>query len=137
MSEKGNMKEGICPESTIESANRRNFIRKAALATAAVGVGSTLPLLSKDVLPTSSAVSNAASNVQANCLIVDSCGLNNGIYCCLESPSLPKFLQSKHALIPFQHYFWGRESVKSGGQFQRSSLTLFNFGRRSLGLIIQ
>jgi hypothetical protein len=29
----------VCPESTIESANRRNFIRKAAISAAAMGIG--------------------------------------------------------------------------------------------------
>jgi hypothetical protein len=44
----------ICPESTIESANRRNFIRKVALATAGVGIGSTILSGSRSVIPESS-----------------------------------------------------------------------------------
>jgi hypothetical protein len=50
----------ICPESTIESANRRNFIRKAALTTAVVGIGSTF-LAGKNlgILPESTASSDS------------------------------------------------------------------------------
>ncbi len=44
--------EAVCPESTIESANRRNFIRKAAAVTAAVGVGGIL-LDRESILPES------------------------------------------------------------------------------------
>jgi hypothetical protein len=50
-------KETVCPESTIESANRRSFIRKAALATAAVGIGGALLDKSLSVIPESSATS--------------------------------------------------------------------------------
>jgi hypothetical protein len=42
--------------STIGSANRRNFIRKAALASVAAGIGSTI--LARDLIPSSSASSN-------------------------------------------------------------------------------
>jgi hypothetical protein len=56
-----------CPESTIESANRRNFIKKAALTTAAAGVGSTF--LAKSIVPDSSATS-CACNISANCVVV-------------------------------------------------------------------
>ncbi len=48
----------ICPESTIESANRRQFIRKAALTAAAVGVGSTVvsnAVMKRSAIPESSA----------------------------------------------------------------------------------
>jgi hypothetical protein len=45
----------VCPESTIESAPRRDFIRKAALATAAAGVGASL--FGKNIAQTSSAKS--------------------------------------------------------------------------------
>ncbi len=48
----------VCPESTIESANRRNFIKKAALASAAIGIGSTLSNAS--IIPRSSASSYGA-----------------------------------------------------------------------------
>jgi hypothetical protein len=54
--------KAVCPESTIESANRRSFIRKAAAVTAAVGVGGILLEGTKSVLPESSADS-ANSNV--------------------------------------------------------------------------
>lgn len=50
-----NAKPVVCPESTLESANRRSFIRKAALATTALGIGGTF--LGKSVLPESSAES--------------------------------------------------------------------------------
>jgi hypothetical protein len=46
----------VC-ESTIESSNRRNFIKRAALTTAAVGVGGSL--LSKAAIPNSSARSTS------------------------------------------------------------------------------
>jgi hypothetical protein len=45
----------VCPESTVESANRRNFVRKVAVLSAAAGVGSTL--LAKSIVPESSASS--------------------------------------------------------------------------------
>jgi hypothetical protein len=48
--------EVVCPESTIESANRRNFIRKAALAATAAGVGGAL-LGRRTAIPASSASS--------------------------------------------------------------------------------
>jgi hypothetical protein len=75
-----------CPESTIESANRRNFIRKAALTTAAVGVGSSiLSGVSENVLPQSSGKSAccvAYANVWTwGCLIVDANCLNYGLNC--------------------------------------------------------
>jgi hypothetical protein len=50
-----NSNNAVCPESTIESANRRTFIRKAAIVTAAAAVGGTL--LAKNVAPQSSAYS--------------------------------------------------------------------------------
>lgn len=56
----------VCPESTIESANRRNFIKKAALATAAVGVGGVLLDKSLSVLPESSAGSASVAPVCTN-----------------------------------------------------------------------
>lgn len=39
----------VCPESTIESANRRDFIRKAALVAAVTGVGATA--IGQNLLP--------------------------------------------------------------------------------------
>jgi hypothetical protein len=53
----------ICPESTLESAqrdgSRRNFIRKAALATAAVGIGAGLVGANR-ILPESTASTDCA-----------------------------------------------------------------------------
>lgn len=49
--------KAVCPESTIESANRRNFVKRAALTATAVGVGSTL--LAGNILPGASAKSNS------------------------------------------------------------------------------
>jgi hypothetical protein len=69
-----------CPESTIESANRRNFIKKAVLVTAASG---TAALGRNFVIPESSASSAAnvsACNVYArDCVFVDTNGSNNGL----------------------------------------------------------
>jgi hypothetical protein len=45
----------VKPESTLESSQRRNFIRKATLATAAAGIGGLL--LQKNILPESTASS--------------------------------------------------------------------------------
>jgi hypothetical protein len=53
----------VCPESTIESANRRDFMRKAALASAAVGVGSTFFALNSNAIPRSDA-SSSKSDVE-------------------------------------------------------------------------
>jgi hypothetical protein len=58
MSESGNLNKVVCPESTIESANRRSFVRKAALTAAALGVaGSAAIVPSRIQLPESSASS--------------------------------------------------------------------------------
>jgi hypothetical protein len=56
MNDKNQDRKGLCPESTIESAKRRNFIKKATLTAAAVGIGGTV--LGKSVLPESSAKSS-------------------------------------------------------------------------------
>ena len=56
-------KETICPESTIESANRRSFIRKAAAVTAVVGVGGILLEKTESILPESSADSANGTTV--------------------------------------------------------------------------
>jgi hypothetical protein len=69
----------VC-ESTIESANRRNFVKKAAIAAAAIGVGSTL-LGSR--LPTSSARSN--SYVQS-CVAIFERNVFAGYYLCGCTP---------------------------------------------------
>jgi hypothetical protein len=50
----------ICPESTIESANRRNFIKKAAVVAAAAGIGSTA--LARNFVPDSSGSSDTHLN---------------------------------------------------------------------------
>jgi hypothetical protein len=65
-------------ESTIESAPRRDFIRKAALVTAAAGVGGVL--LGKNSIPVShAACCFTAPDLQAtHCVAVDSCLKNNG-----------------------------------------------------------
>jgi hypothetical protein len=55
----------VCPESTIESANRRNFIKKAAIVTAAAGIGGVF--LDKNVLPESSASSADVSVTTPGC----------------------------------------------------------------------
>ncbi len=56
----------VCPESTIESANRRDFVRKAVAVTAAAGVGGIL-LGSGRIIPNSSAKSNCCPPVRAYC----------------------------------------------------------------------
>ncbi len=53
MSDDNSNANSVCPESTIESANRRNFMKAAAVTTAAVGLGATL--LGETLLPKSSA----------------------------------------------------------------------------------
>ena len=60
---RGSVKSGC--ESTIESSQRRGFIRKAAMAAAAVGVGTAL--LGKSLAPESSAVSPLTTQ---DCFIV-------------------------------------------------------------------
>ena len=55
----------ICPESTIESANRRTFIRKAAYATAAAGIGGYLLAKPLSLKPESSAASSAVTTDSA------------------------------------------------------------------------
>jgi hypothetical protein len=78
----------ICPESTPESSNRRNFVRKAALASVLAGIGVTS--IGKGIVPGSSASSNAiisccvsdadVTTVHANadCIVVDSANQNPG-----------------------------------------------------------
>lgn len=74
-------RSSVCPESTIESANRRNFIIKTALASGAVGLGSSLGLGGK-ILPSSSARSDGYtySNLYVKCRV--------GIGTCTPSSSL-------------------------------------------------
>ncbi len=55
----------VCPESTIESAKRRNFIKQAALVTAAAGIGGVL--LGKSLIPESSASSALVSVTTPGC----------------------------------------------------------------------
>lgn len=49
------MSESVCPESSIESANRRNFVKKAALAAASVGIGGSVLSKSTSILAESRA----------------------------------------------------------------------------------
>ena len=69
-------KDKFACESTIGSALRRDFLKKAALVTAAVGVGGAL--LGGKMIPESSAT---AANIGANCLVVDDGTQNNGTWC--------------------------------------------------------
>jgi hypothetical protein len=76
----------VCPESTLESANRRSLIRKAAVATAAVALGGTL--LGKSVIPESSAKSDSNCGVFLKCnfvswgdVVIDLKNQNNGSLC--------------------------------------------------------
>lgn len=82
--------ESFCPESTIDSAKdsvpRRDFIRKAAMVSVGVAVGSTV--LGKGLIPESTAASGPAigSNgsftlVASSALVVDTAGENNGTNC--------------------------------------------------------
>ena len=59
-------------ESTIESANRRNFVKRATIVTALAGVGSTI--LSKNIVPGSSASSYSR--------VTGTCSKENGIAVC-------------------------------------------------------
>lgn len=63
----------VCPESTIESANRRDFIKRAALFTAAASVGGTVLGASSKLLPESSAKSDGVSTYCNPVLIRPSC----------------------------------------------------------------
>ena len=76
----------VCPESTIESANRRNFIRKAAIASTALAVGGSLG--GKNLIPQSSASSDSYCGVFLKCnfiswgdVIIDLKNQNNGFLC--------------------------------------------------------
>jgi hypothetical protein len=51
----------VCPESTIESANRRNFIKRAAIVTTAAGIGGTI--IGRSLIPESSADSSVSKTV--------------------------------------------------------------------------
>jgi hypothetical protein len=62
----------VCPESTVESASRRSFLRNAALAGAAIGVGSTLASSSR-LIPSSEAKSDCARLVTSCCTFF--CGI--------------------------------------------------------------
>jgi hypothetical protein len=53
-----------CPESTIESAPRRNFLRKAAITTAVAGMGGTL--IARNLIPTS-AISSSSNSPVVGC----------------------------------------------------------------------
>jgi hypothetical protein len=73
----------VCPESTIQSANRRDFIRKAAVAGTAVAVGGSL--MGKALLPESSASSAAnvcgTDVIAACCVVVNNANTNGGLLC--------------------------------------------------------
>jgi hypothetical protein len=58
--------EPIFPESTVESANRRNFIKKAATVTAVAGLGATILGNRANVLPKSFAKTDGCG-VSYNC----------------------------------------------------------------------
>lgn len=87
-------KDVICPESTIDSAGRRGFVRKAAMATAGAAIGGAI--LGGRILPNSSAHSNSPSvcfpEVTTTTLCVrnttniDICNLCNGSTCASFSP---------------------------------------------------
>jgi hypothetical protein len=67
-----NKEKIVCPESTIDSAPRRDFVRKAALTAAGVGVGAAV--LGKGVLPKVSASSDCDGchifcNIFAGCSV--------------------------------------------------------------------
>jgi hypothetical protein len=53
MSQNNEVRRTVCPESTLESANRRHFIKKAAAVTAAAGIGTSL--IDKGLIPESNA----------------------------------------------------------------------------------
>jgi hypothetical protein len=76
-------------ESTIESANRRSFIRKAAIATAAVGIGSTV--IGDRFLPNASAKSNSPNKTDCcSCHITGSLTICNvGSKSCSGPPYNP------------------------------------------------
>lgn len=82
-------KEIICPESTIDSAPRRNFIRKVATLTAAAGVAGILAGNTAKILPESSAKSSGTTAccnlIATHCLVVNNdpfcCGVNYGCLC--------------------------------------------------------
>jgi hypothetical protein len=78
---KSTSNQSSCPnlacESTIDSAPRRDFIRKAALVTAAAGVGGVF--LGKNSLVRESSADVRCANIIADSsLYADYCGLNNG-----------------------------------------------------------
>jgi hypothetical protein len=71
----------VCPESTIESANRRKFIKKAALVAAVAGVGSTFLEKSVSLVPESSADSrgtrgNTPKNSQSSTIVTSTVSSN-------------------------------------------------------------
>jgi len=79
----------VCPESTIESANRRSFIRRAVLLTAGAGIGGSI-LGRSAVIPESSASSTPVTTCTVNnagtlavwstpSSVSDSCCLTSGI----------------------------------------------------------
>jgi hypothetical protein len=71
-------------ESTIESANRRGFIKKAALVAAGAGLGASA--ISRGVFPESSASSNAFDVTTAGCNVLGTLAVwsNNTALTCTE-----------------------------------------------------
>jgi hypothetical protein len=89
----------VCPESTIESANRRNFVKKAAVAATAVALGGSILSSNRGpVAPESSASSDGGTGTYVKCnfiahsgVILDICDQNIG--------TLPKCRKIKYNCI--------------------------------------
>lgn len=65
----------VCPESTIESANRRKFIKKAMFVTAGAGIGSTLLARIPE--------SNASSSSSCKSSLIARPAESDSTFCCL------------------------------------------------------
>jgi hypothetical protein len=83
-SQESNVTSNFCPESTVESANRRDFMRKAALVTAAVGVGSVAA--SSAWVPKAEAKSAGVSSFCNPVFIIDKCKCSSGEVLCVLLP---------------------------------------------------
>ncbi len=135
----------VCPESTIESANRRNFIRKAAIAGAAVAVGGSI--LGKAAIPGSSAESASCCGIFVKCnflawddVILDIKNQNDGtltnytwVYCSCTGTG---DINSNHALtfgsVPvagvccnYSHSGEGIASARTSGSPNRFGLDFY------------
>jgi hypothetical protein len=95
---RNNSRNGSVPcESTVESANRRNFIRKAAMVTAAAVVGSTV--LGAKMVPESSAKTAACSCLSSpDAVYVDTSCSCNGNPCL--APYQGAFFGSNLCVVP-------------------------------------